>query len=340
MNNRKISLIGLLLFFLLFLSCFVVKIYCLEGKPINVVLIGWDGAQRNHVRECLERNELPNLKKLIDEGKFVDIDILENTATKPGWAQILTGYKAEITGVFTNAKYQPIPKGYTIFERLEEFFGADKFITIAVIGKKGNMDDDPPEKIPLGKIEKIKDKKRRNKKLVQGKIIEENGKKYLLIPGKPYYYTKENMDLFLNGLLENERVGNKAIEFLELYKDKPFFFFVHFAEPDHSGHKFGENSKEYNDALISDDYWTGKIMEKLKELNLYDKTLIYVTSDHGFDEGKKTHTNAPYIFLATNDKMVIRDGERADIAPTILERFGLDLNKINPPLSGRSLTRQ
>mgnify|MGYP000400546854 CR=1 FL=1 len=54
----------------------------------------------------------------------------------------------------------------------------------------------------------------------------------------------------------------------EQFKDKPFFFFIHFAEVDHSGHKHGENSKEYNDALISNDTWTGRIMDKLAELGL------------------------------------------------------------------------
>jgi len=64
------------------------------------------------------------------------------------------------------------------------------------------------------------------------------------------------------------KVGRPKIpkEVRKLIKDRPFFFFVHFAEPDHLGHAQGENSNEYNDALISDDLWTGKIMQKVKEL--------------------------------------------------------------------------
>jgi len=288
----------------------------------------WDGAQRNHVKESLSRGELPNLKKLSSEGALVAIDIYRVTDTKAGWAQILTGYEPEVTGVFSNGRYEPIPKGYTVFERLEEFFGAEKFITVAVIGKRGNVDADPPQRKPFKEGDKV-----------EGKIIIEGGVKYQLIPGKPYYYSKENMDIFINGLEEDERVGSKALELLEQYKDKPFFFFVHFAQVDHKGHAFGENSKEYNDALISAAIWTGKIMQKLKELNLYDRSLIYVTADHGFDEGMNSHSNAPYVFLATNDPGVIRRGERADITPTILYRFGLDLDKIKPPLDGHPLTK-
>jgi len=56
---------------------------------------------------------------------------------------------------------------------------------------------------------------------------------------------------------------------------------VRFAEVDQEGHKQGQDSQEYNDAVISDDLWTGKIVAKLNELGLSDKILIYVTADHG-----------------------------------------------------------
>jgi hypothetical protein len=81
-----------------------------KERPQNIILIGWDGTQRNHVRECLSRGELGNLKKLSSEGTLVAIDILRATDTKAGWTQILTGYEPEVTGVFSNRKYQPIPK--------------------------------------------------------------------------------------------------------------------------------------------------------------------------------------------------------------------------------------
>jgi len=60
-------------------------------RPQNVILFGWDGAQRDHVNECLDRNELPNLRELIDHGKYVQIDIEGVTDTKAGWSKILTG---------------------------------------------------------------------------------------------------------------------------------------------------------------------------------------------------------------------------------------------------------
>jgi predicted AlkP superfamily pyrophosphatase or phosphodiesterase len=296
--------------------------------PKNIILIGWDGAQRNHVKECLGRNELPNLQQLSSEGALVAIDITRVTDTKAGWAQILTGYQPEVTGVFSNSRYQPIPSGYTVFERLEQFFGRDNFITAAIVGKKGNIDYDPPQRVRYKEGDKV-----------EGQIITENGVKYQLIPGKPYYNTKNAMDIFINGLVEDEKVGNQALELINQYQGKPFFFFVHFAAVDANGHKYGENSKEYNDALLSADFWTGQIIKTLKDLKLYDQTLVYVTADHGFDEGMTNHNDAPYVFLATNDNGVVRSGEREDIAPTILDKFGVNLKAIIPPLDSHPLTK-
>jgi len=314
--------------------------------PRNILLIGWDGAQRKHLKEMIAHREVPGLMALAAEGRLVDIDVTTGaTDTKAGWAQILTGYKPEKTGVFSNSRYQPIPVGYTVFERLEAFFGPENIMTVAIIAKKGHVDADGPSKIPFdqwAKRERMLGNPVPKPKIGMtvregGRIIEENGTIYVAFPGKPYFYTKDHMDMFLNGLNQNEKVGIVALENLEKYRDKRFFFFIHFAEPDHAGHMYGENSPEYTGAIRSDDEWTGKIVARLRELGLYDETLVYVTADHGFDEGKTTHSNAPYVFLATNDPKVECNGDRVDITPTILNRFGLDLSRIEPLLDGVSL---
>ncbi len=317
--------------------------------PKNVILFGWDGAQRDHVNECLSRNELPNLQKLIDGGRYVKIDIEGITDTKAGWSQILTGYSPEVTGVYSNRKYQPVPKGLSIFERLEEHFGTNDFVTVAVIGKKAHCGEiNPPRKVRLDEEAKRQNKAaaRKNKqrqpgagRKPQGTIVEENGVKYRVTPGSPYYGMHEALEVWEYGLMKDAKVGTRALELLDQYKDKPFFFFVHFAEVDHAGHQNGENSEEYNDALISNDLWTGRIVDRVRELGMVDETQFYVTADHGFNEDGKGHGFAPYVFLATNNKAVSRDGRRQDVAPTILEAFGLDLTDVEPRLDGISLTK-
>ncbi|MCI0498115.1 MAG: alkaline phosphatase family protein [Planctomycetales bacterium] len=313
--------------------------------PTNIVVIGWDGAQRDHVKEMIAGNELPNLMALCKEGKLIDIDVTDGmTDTKAGWSQILTGYRSDITGVYRNSRYQPIPEGYSVFERLESFFGPQNIVTLAVIGKKDHVDNDAPRRMEYDtwlaneqKQGKIDLQRPGLGNLRGGRIIEENGKKYVDTPGKPWYFASRNMDLFVNGLDTNERVALRAMAELAAHKESRFFLFVHFANPDHAGHKRGENSQAYSDAIRDDDAWTGKITAKLKELGLYDKTLVYVVVDHGFDEDKKGHNYAPYVFLGTNDSTIIRDGDRMDIAPTILKRYGMDLAAIKPALSGKPL---
>jgi hypothetical protein len=322
-------------------------------KPRNVILFGWDGAQREHVQQCLTKGELPTLAALAKQGTMVEIDIEGKTDTKAGWSQILTGYLPDKTGVYSNAQFQPIPKGYSLFERLEQQFGPDKFVTAAVIAKKAHCGEiKPPRKNEL-KAGDDPDKMLQEigakdmggvvqpgaAKKAQGKVVEENGKKYLVVSGSPYYNMYTALEVWDYGLIKDQTVGERAMELLEKYKDKPFFFFVHFAQVDASGHKNGENSTQYNDALISNDLWTGKILEKLKQLGLADNTDIYITADHGFDEDAKRHTFAPYVFLATNNKAVNRNGRRQDIAPTIYENFGVDISKFEPRLDGISMTK-
>ena len=319
-------------------------------RPRNIILIGWDGAQRNHVKECLKQGELPTVKTLASQGAMVQIDVYGVTDTKAGWTEILTGYGPKVTGVYSNGRYRDVPAGLSVFERLKEHFGSDKFVCAAVIGKKGHCGEiNAPfkKKLEAGAAAGEKPAQAKaaanvgNKRAAAvGRIVEENGVKYRVFDGSPYYTMHKSCDVWEYGLELDEKVGTKAIEMIEKYKDKPFFFFVHFAEVDHKGHAHGENSKEYNDALISNDKWTGKIIAKLKELGLYDKTLVYVTADHGFDEGGRSHKMAPFVFLASNDKGVCRDGRRDDITPTILARFGLDLGKFAPALDGRPLTQK
>ncbi len=320
--------------------------------PCNVVLIGWDGAQREHVKECIERGGLPALGTLATRGSFRNIDIRGATDTTAGWAQILTGYDPDVTGAWSNNKFGPIPKGLSLFERLKQQFGPN-IVTMAVIAKEHNLGEiRPPFKIRIAEPNTntttnlspgeppTDDEYMSVEQIRSTRIVIEDGVKYRVYPGSPWLHMKDSCDHWVYGLGQNETVTTKALELLEQYKDKPFFLFVHFAEADRAGHSFGENSPEYTAGLVSNDTSTARITEKLKQLGIYDKTYVYVTADHGFDEDQKTHRNASRVFIVTNDPRVSRDGHRADIAPTILKRFGLDLAKFTPPFAGAPLDQQ
>ena len=203
--------------------------------------MGWDGAHRDHVKALLKEDKLPNLKKLVAEGTLVDIDVTSGaTDTKAGWTQILTGYKPEITGVYNNSKYRDVPAGYSVFERLKAQFGADKFAAVAVIGKKVHCGEiNEPFKRPYDPAKdgvEEKTGKKDGKKKGAGKqsgaanarlghVVEENGQKFVVFEGSPYFTMHKACDEWHFGLMQDAKVGDKALEMMDKYKDKPFLLF-------------------------------------------------------------------------------------------------------------------
>jgi len=282
----------------------------------NLLLIGWDGVQYEHLKELLSAGKLPNLSKLIAEGSFVKISITDHaTDTKSGWTQIATGLPAKDSGVFSNREFRPFPKGASIFEKLEALSQGAIF-TGFVAGKSHNLGSLGPG---------VRFEKRR------GRRAETSGE------GEPWHFAKGSFDLWFGDQQREAReVGEILTSMLVQYgRNNPFAIFAHFADPDSAGHKFGENSAEYEQAIIACDEWLGITIKTLQRLNLLRKTLIVVTTDHGFDEGQKSHKNAPVSFFAINDKSRrYSDGDMKEIAPTILEL----LEAAGKPASG-SLSR-
>lgn len=308
-----------------------------EIRPTGAVLIGWDGVGRDSIKAGLEGGRLPVLKHLVANGSLVALDILRDTSSKPGWAQILTGYNPEVSGVYSAERYQPIPAGYTIFERLEARFGRDVVFTGAVMNKRSPLRDDPPRQEPVREIP------------VLGKLFGEifgpdivirDGGKYRIIRGQPYYNARRAMDVFINGMGQDRLVAEEAVRIIGTIRCERFFLFVHFGEPDLAGHEHGGDSPEYRAALEEADFCTGIVLDALEKRGILGSTRVYITSDHGFPPGEKNHKDAPYVFLASNDPRMTERGDRVDVAPTILEGLGIETEKIEPPLDGHPLTRR
>lgn len=304
----------------------------------NIILIGWDGVQREHLRELINSNRLVNLKNIIDNGAYVNINIRDKiTETKPGWAKILTGYDSQITNVYANQDYKPIPEGYTIFERLKKHFGDKNIKTLLLGAVKHNLGIRGPHRICLNCVKHIQHFWWDEKLSIPAKPNEEKILKSM--EGEPYLNAYKQIDIYDTGLGEGNNVGRRVLEYLEKIKNDKFFLFVQFYDPDTAGHLYGENSKEYSEAIILDDEWLGKIVSRLKELEIYNDTLIYIVTDHSFIEGQRGHGyGATKIWLVTNDKRITKkNGEIEDITPTILKSFSLNLEEIKPRLQGEPL---
>lgn len=309
----------------------------------NVILLGWDGAQRAHVMEMLDAGELPNLSKLAAEGGLTFTKVTTGTPqTKPGWAEILTGYSAKRLGILDNRRYKPIPAGYTIFERLGKLSGPGSLFTVFMSAKVNNLGARGPHEICLNCISRNCDTRIKTSWWDKEKVTTsatKDGKPPVWVKreGEPYFNTIKSVDLYLTALGSAENIGKKALAAIEENKNKRFFAFFHFEEPDEPGHLYGENSKEYGQGIKTADLWLGEIVTKLKALGIYDRTAVYVTTDHGMDEGGFEHFSAVETFLATNVKRKLKAGDRKDITPTILDGYGIDLKSIKPSLDGKSL---
>ncbi len=278
----------------------------------NVILIGWDGVQRNHLFELLNAGRLPNLQSFINAGIIVNVTVSDHrTDTKSGWTQILTGYRWWKTGVYNNGYwFHSIPLGYTIHERVESYFGKDKVATAFVNGKLDHME------------------------VQNGSGSAATG----LYTHEAIFSNVPSRVDFCNVGARNAGVcGPLMLQFLANNSKNHFFAFFHFSDPDSAGHNGGENSPLYEDAIIRCDNWTGQILNKLSDLNITQNTLVYITADHGFDEGGTQHNNAPFIYLASNDKRVNRDGDQVDVAPTVYYGLGMWENNFMPSLDGYPL---
>ena len=69
---------------------------------------------------------------------------------------------------------------------------------------------------------------------------------------------------------------------LKLLKEKhPSFIAAIYGATDHAGHRFGPHSDEVREAVMGIDTAVAHLIKGLKELGLYDQTVIAFTADHG-----------------------------------------------------------
>ncbi len=269
----------------------------------NTILISIDGMDRAVLKEMFEAKRLPNLsaiaKQFSDSEFVIHVNLIDHqTETKPGHAVMLTGLNSERNKVLTNSQFSAIPKGLTIFERLEDSQGKDNIQTIFVSSKEGNV-------------------------------------------GKPYAIAKESIDIFSATDKEPAEALKVFVEALKETKDKTFFGFLHFRNPDRQGHKFGRETKEYREGAEEVDKQIGELLHFLQANNIFENTRLLITADHGFNPNEKHHHFAPWIFLITNDVSLFttKTIKDYDTPATILDCFPLKASKKYNDLSGTSLIK-
>jgi len=146
--------------------------------------------------------------------------------------------------------------------------------------------------------------------------------------------------------VHSERRGDKtsilANQWLDKNADKPFFLFLHYFDP-HTKYDPPEPFKsDYTDnpyagEVAFTDQCIGLVIQKLKDLDVYDSSLIIIAGDHGeslSQHGELTHSyyiyqstiHVPFIIKLPNVTKPKRIDARVglvDIAPTIYSLLGI-----------------
>jgi hypothetical protein len=273
----------------------------------SAVLVSWDGVGRQRLHELLAAGRLPGVSDLVRRGSLVDIDVSgHRTDTKAGHAEMLTGYGPETTGVRSDCRFRPIPEGLSVFEALHLRFGPEHFAAIMVTAKSGNLGSAGPG---------------------------------FLRRGRPWHQVRPSLTVWSGDMLRDASVvGPLALASLRRFAGQRFLAFYHFSDADRAGHRKGERSDRYAEAIVLCDRWLAAIIAELRALSIDRTTMVFVTSDHGFDAGRRRHREAGRVFLATDDPAVARGGDQRDIVPTLLAELGAGPDAGQPPRPGRPLT--
>lgn len=113
------------------------------------------------------------------------------------------------------------------------------------------------------------------------------------VPGvkTAYYYNWGNLINPINrryldevNFLENDAYienYDKALRFADEHKEDPTFIFLYSVHTDHAGHKYKWMSPEYIRSIEEADTAIGKLINALKEKNIFEDTHFLLITDHG-----------------------------------------------------------
>lgn len=138
-------------------------------------------------------------------------------------------------------------------------------------------------------------------------------------------------------------VIDQALPWIEQAKGSPFFTWIHLYDahtPYRPPEPFATRYKghPYNGEIAFADSQVGRVIEKLKALGLYDRTVVMVMGDHGEslgDHGEAAHgffiydsvTHVPFVvrtpFAQAQHRRVADPVRSVDVMPTALDLLGI-----------------
>ncbi|MHC4457468.1 MAG: sulfatase-like hydrolase/transferase [Planctomycetota bacterium] len=274
----------------------------------NVLLISIDTCRADYL-SCYgyPRQTTPHIDAFAAEGVVFENTISPIPITLPAHASMLTGTIPPYHGVHDNSDYQLDQSNVTLAEILKDNgFTTGGIISAFVMDSEFGIDQ-----------------------------------------GFDTYNDRFEQERKTAGDI-SERIGAEAsrfaLDWLDQHKNEKFFLFLHYFDP-HGDYvppepfasKFADNL--YAGEIAYTDHCIGLVLSKLKELGLYDSTLIIITADHGEMLGEHGELSHLYFIYQSAIKvpLILRlPGQRRskridelvgliDIVPTVCSLLGIDV---------------
>lgn len=299
----------------------------------------------------------PNLMKLADEGVLFENSFTCQPVCGPARSCLQSGVYPTETGCYTNAI--ALPRDIT---PLAEYFNNAGYQT-AYIGKWHlGSDKFPGVGVHCESTAIPRDRQGKYQYWRAADCLEFTSHGY-----DGYIFDESGNKIDFKGY-RADRINDFALEYLEKKRDpnKPFFMFVSQLEPHQQNDRncfegYKETIEKYRDYPLPDDltflkgnykemypdyisainrldYNVGRLVEKLKELGIYDDTIIIYTSDHGchfktrnLEYKRSCHessTHTPLIIKGGGFEGGKRDDRLVsliDMPPTMLSMAGIDI---------------
>lgn len=275
----------------------------------HIVLISIDTCRADYF-SCYgyPKNTTPNIDAFAGSATRFENTISPIPITLPAHSSMLTGMIPPAHGVHNNIGFQLAPSNLTLAEILK----TNGFDTAAI---------------------------------VSASVME---KQFGLNQGFDLYYDRFKRADYNKNIHGNERKADAttrlALDWLDRKKDGRFFLFLHYYDPhiDYSppepyASEFSDNP--YAGEIAFTDHCIGQVIEKLKELDLFDSTLIIITGDHGEmlgEHGEDTHAYFIYESAIKVPLLVKLPGQTeagvmsppvgiVDLVPTLCSLLEIDI---------------
>jgi arylsulfatase A-like enzyme/Tfp pilus assembly protein PilF len=300
-------------------------------KNFNVMLITIDTLRADHLPSYgYTHVKTPHLDELAGKSLLFKEAFAHVPLTLPSHTSILTGLLPIRHGVRDNGGYILDQKVTTLAEILQnKGYSTSAFVSAFVLDSQFHLDQ-----------------------------------------GFQFYFDDFNIAKFQDALFPRDIQRPGAVteaefeKWLDSNKDHRFFSWVHFYDP-HDPYQPPEPYKSqyatnpYDGEIAYTDEILGRLLAKLKALNLDDRTIIVLTGDHGEslgEHGEQTH--GMFIYEATmhvpliihlpnvNPESIEAVVRHIDVAPSLLEWLGFQPDLVmqgsilDPVIEGKETKRR